>query len=56
MFDAFYVQTADGRKLVDDKVKGELREKLLAILGNEEPETPATPAHRLRQASAADSF
>ncbi len=56
VFDAFYVQTADGRKLVDDKLKGELKQKLLAILGNEEPETPATPAHRLRQASAADSF
>ena len=56
VFDAFYVQTVDGGKLVDDTLKGELRQKLLVILGRDEPDIPTTPAHRLRQASAADSF
>ncbi|MCI4646493.1 MAG: [protein-PII] uridylyltransferase [Hyphomonadaceae bacterium] len=56
VFDAFYVQTTEGGKLVDDALKQQLKKELVAILGRDEPDQPATPAHNLRQASAADSF
>ncbi|MEM9669827.1 MAG: [protein-PII] uridylyltransferase [Pseudomonadota bacterium] len=56
VFDAFYVQTCDGRKLTDDAEKQTLKERLLAVISSHEPDTPKTPARELAQAPAADSF
>ena len=57
MFDAFYVQTEDGRKLeADAALKESLREQLLDVLGRHEPDAPHTPARKLRRSRAVDSF
>jgi [protein-PII] uridylyltransferase len=56
MFDAFYVQTDDGRKLEQAAIKESLREQLLDVLGRHEPEAPHTPARKLKRSRAVDSF
>ncbi len=56
MFDAFYVQTADGKKLTSKAQKESLRERLLDALGRDEPDAPETPARRLKRSRAVDSF
>jgi len=56
VFDSFYVCCRDGQKLVDEAAKAALRERLLAVLGRDDPGAPKTPARVLRRATAADSF
>lgn len=56
VFDAFYVQTLKGGKILDEAVKTALKEHLLAVLRRYEPEGPETPAHKLARAKAKDSF
>ncbi|MEQ9315691.1 MAG: [protein-PII] uridylyltransferase [Henriciella sp.] len=53
VFDAFYVQLPDNFNA--DKISS-LKEQLLDVLKRDEPEAPRTPARRLKQANAADSF
>ena len=53
VFDAFYVQLPEN---YDDASKASLQEQLLAVLKRDEPDAPSTPARRLKQANAADSF
>ncbi len=56
VFDAFYVQTQRGAKLRTKAQKEAVREQLLAVLANEEPGAPETPARKLKQSRAVDSF
>lgn len=56
VFDAFYVQTANGSKLLDETLKSTLKQQLLAVLQSHEPEGPQTPARKLARAMAKDSF
>lgn len=56
VFDAFYVRSRSGGKAVDETALERLKERLLAVLGREEPDAPKTPARSLRRAAAADSF
>lgn len=56
VFDAFYVQTTKGAKLLDETVKSTLKQQLLAVLARHEPEGPKTPARKLARAMAKDSF
>ncbi|MEO1028016.1 MAG: [protein-PII] uridylyltransferase, partial [Pseudomonadota bacterium] len=56
VFDAFYVQTLTGGKLLDETVKSALKQQLLAVLERYEPDGPQTPAHKLARAKAKDSF
>eukprot|EP01013_Petalomonas_cantuscygni_P037161 TRINITY_DN67946_c0_g1_i1.p1 TRINITY_DN67946_c0_g1~~TRINITY_DN67946_c0_g1_i1.p1 ORF type:complete len:951 (+),score=227.84 TRINITY_DN67946_c0_g1_i1:94-2946(+) len=56
MFDAFYVQTADGRKLTEKARIETLKDRLLDALGQHEPDAPETPARKLRRSRAVDSF
>jgi [protein-PII] uridylyltransferase len=53
VFDAFYVQLPDN--YTDDRLSA-LRDQLLGVLRREEPDAPRTPARKLKQANAADSF
>jgi len=56
VFDAFYVQTGDGKKLTDETAKQTLKAQLLAILSSEEPDAPETPIRKLARARASDNF
>ena len=56
VFNAFYVKTDTGEQVDLDARKESLRDRLLAALGRDEPDGPKTPAHKLKRASAADSF
>ncbi|KCZ90791.1 [protein-PII] uridylyltransferase [Hyphomonas johnsonii] len=56
VFDAFYVQNARGQKISTKARKETLRERLLAVLGREEPDAPHTPARKLKRSRAVDSF
>ncbi len=56
VFDAFYVTTQRGEKSLSRAAKDALREQLLSILGDHEPDAPATPAQKLKQSRAVDSF
>ena len=56
VFDAFYIQTKDGKKLTDDVAKKLLHLQLIAVLERNELDGPKTPAHRLARARPADSF
>ena len=56
VFDAFYVQTADGRKLGQKAFKESLRDQLLDVLRRHEPDAPHTPARKLKRSRAVDSF
>jgi [protein-PII] uridylyltransferase len=57
VFDAFYVQSetsAAGR--LSKARKEAVRERLMTVLSREEPDGPQTPARKLRQSRAVDSF
>jgi [protein-PII] uridylyltransferase len=56
VFDAFYVQNAQGQKLGTKVRKETLKERLLAVLGREELDAPHTPARKLKRSRAVDSF
>jgi [protein-PII] uridylyltransferase len=56
MFDAFYVQTATGGKLIDSARIETLKDRLLDALGQHEPDAPETPARKLKRSRAVDSF
>ena len=56
VFDAFYVQNAQGQKLGTKARKDSLKERLLAVLGREELDAPHTPARKLKRSRAVDSF
>ncbi|MBU2607181.1 MAG: [protein-PII] uridylyltransferase [Alphaproteobacteria bacterium] len=56
VFDAFYVQNAQGQKLGTKARKDTLKERLLAVLGREELDAPHTPARKLKRSRAVDSF
>ncbi|MEM6666716.1 MAG: [protein-PII] uridylyltransferase, partial [Pseudomonadota bacterium] len=56
VFDAFYVDHVSGSKVMPDEAKSELKARLMAIIGRDEPGKPSTPARELKRASAADSF
>jgi [protein-PII] uridylyltransferase len=56
VFDAFYVQNAQGQKLGTKARKESLKERLLAVLGREELDAPHTPARKLKRSRAVDSF
>ena len=56
VFDAFYVHTESGGKLMDEAVKTSLKRRLFAALGHDEPDAPSTPVRKLRRSRAADSF
>ena len=56
VFDAFYVQNARGQKMGTKARKDTLKERLLAVLGREEPDAPQTPARKLKRSRAVDSF
>jgi len=56
VFDAFYVQNAQGQKLGTKARKETLKERLLAVLGREELDAPHTPARKLKRSRAVDSF
>ena len=56
VFDAFYVEQLTGNKPMDPQEKMALRERILGVLGRDEPDGPSTPARELKRASAADSF
>ena len=56
VFDAFYVQNAQGQKLGTKARTDSLKERLLAVLGREELDAPHTPARKLKRSRAVDSF
>lgn len=56
MFDAFYVQTATGKKLTSAAKQETLKSRLLDALGRHEPDGPETPARKLKRSRAVDSF
>ena len=56
VFDAFYVRTSSGEKLLDAAAKASLKARLLDVLSRNEPARPTTPARELARAPAADSF
>ena len=53
VFDAFYVRLPD---TFDEAATNRLRQALLDVLSEDEPDAPRTPARTLKRASAADSF
>ena len=56
VFDAFYISTQRGAKLRTNAQKEALRDRLLAVLGREDPGAPETPARKLKRSRAVDSF
>ena len=56
VFDAFYVQTKQGRKLTDEAAKKRVHDQLIAVLERDDVDGPKTPAHTLARARPADSF
>lgn len=56
VFDAFYVQTKCGNKILEADMQQLIKEMLLDAIGRNEPDAPQTPARSLKQSRAVDSF